>query len=460
MRREHIERYQLERLRDTVEWARRHGRFYRGLLTGATFTERAQGAGPRDPNIADVASLADLRRLPFTTARDLRERGLEFLCVSQDDVSRVVTLNSSGTTGTPKRLYFTADDQELTVDFFRVGMSTLTAPGDRVLILLPGEVPGSVGDLLAMALCRSGVTPIPHGFVRDLPAAVELVRREKPTALVGVPVEVLALARYAEEVVAESFRLKSVLLSSDQVPDSIVRELERVWGCQVFEHYGMTEMGLGGGVDCEAHAGYHLREADLYVEIVDPLTGEPTPEGARGEVVFTTLTRRGMPLIRYRTGDLSRFLPEPCPCGTVLRRLERVRGRDAGREAGPAARGGGRSCQVTMPELDEALFEVPGVVDFTAAVSRARHPARLAITTWSVGRADHAVERAVREALHRVPAICSARRAGSLSVTVTAASVGERLSRGPEKRTISELKENDGEQGRVLAPARQDPDGG
>jgi phenylacetate-coenzyme A ligase PaaK-like adenylate-forming protein len=425
--REHIERYQLERLRHTVEWAHCRGRFYRGLLAGAAHSESPQGSRPRDRDLLDLASLADLRRLPFTTALDLGERGPEFLCVSQDDVRRVVTLNSSGTTGTPKRLCFTVDDQELTVDFFRVGMATLTAPGDRVSILLPGEVPGSVGDLLAMALRRSGVTPIPHGFVRDLPAAVDLLRRERPTALVGVPVQVLALARYAEEVAGESFRLKSVLLASDHVPDSIVRELERAWGCQVFEHYGMTEMGLGGGVDCEAHAGYHLREADLYVEIVDPLTGEALPEGARGEVVFTTLTRRGMPLIRYRTGDLSRFLPEPCPCGTVLRRLERVRGRLAGRPA-----------QVTMPELDEALFAVPGVVDFTVVASR--DPSSLAITAWSLRPARHGVEGAVHEALDRVPAICAARRVGALSVTVSTARVGERLSRGPEKRTIAEAQ--------------------
>ena len=425
LRREHVERYQLERLRRTVEWAHRHGRFYRRLRMGAKHAESLQGSRPRERDLLDLASLADLRLLPFTTALDLRERGPELLCVSQDDVRRVVTLDSSGTTGTPKRLYFTADEQELTVDFFRVGMSTLTAPGDRVSILLPGAVPGSVGDLLALALRRSGVTPIPHGFVRDLPAAVDLLRRERPTALVGVPVQVLALARYAEEVAGESFRLKSVLLASDHVPDSIVRELTRAWGCQVFEHYGMTEMGLGGGVDCEAHAGYHLREADLYVEIVDPLTGEPLPEGVRGEVVFTTLTRRGMPLVRYRTGDLSRFLPGPCPCGTVLRRLERVRGRLAG-----------QTVDVTMPELDEALFAVPGVVDF--AVVASRDPSSLAITMWSLRPARHGVEGAVHEALDQVPAICAARRAGTLSVTVSTACVGERLPRGPEKRTIAE----------------------
>ena len=89
--------------------------------------------------------------------------------------------------------------------------------------------------------------------------------------------------------------------------------------------HGMTEMGLGGAAQCEAGLGYHLQEGDLYFEIVHPETGAALPDGALGEVVFTTLTRQGMPLVCYRTGDLSRFIPEPCPCGSVLRSMEIVR---------------------------------------------------------------------------------------------------------------------------------------
>jgi phenylacetate-coenzyme A ligase PaaK-like adenylate-forming protein len=84
---------------------------------------------------------------------------------------------------------------------------------------------------------------------------------------------------------------------------------------------------LGGAVECSARSGYHLREADLFFEIIHPDTGEPVRDGEYGEIVFSTLTRRGMPLIRYRTGDRSRFLTEPCPCGSVLKRMERIAGR-------------------------------------------------------------------------------------------------------------------------------------
>jgi phenylacetate-coenzyme A ligase PaaK-like adenylate-forming protein len=107
----------------------------------------------------DISTIEDFRRIPFIDGSDIRNHGGQMLCVSQDEINRVVTLDSSGTTGTPKRIFFTSEDQELTIDFFRYGMSVLTNPGDRVLILLPCELPGSGGDLLASALERYVLSP-------------------------------------------------------------------------------------------------------------------------------------------------------------------------------------------------------------------------------------------------------------------------------------------------------------
>ena len=138
--------------------------------------------------------------------------------------------------------------------------------------------------------------------------------------------------------------------------------LNKVWGCEVFNHYGATEMGLGGGVECVAHRGYHLREADLYFEVVNPLSGEAVRDGEYGEVVFSTLTRRGMPLIRYRMGDRSRFIPGDCPCGTKLKTLEKVRGRFSGFvPVGDAV--------LSLPDFDEALFPIPGLLNYSLTVT-------------------------------------------------------------------------------------------
>jgi len=117
------------------------------------------------------------------------------------------------------------------------------------------------------------------------------------------------------------------LLSAEYVSQEAVAFIEAQWNCQVFEHYGMTEMGLGCAVSCPTHEGYHVRESDLYLEIIDPKTGKPVADGVWGEVVFTTLTRRAMPFIRYRTGDISRWIEEPCGCGSKLKRLDKVHDR-------------------------------------------------------------------------------------------------------------------------------------
>ncbi|HVO20690.1 MAG TPA: AMP-binding protein [Anaeromyxobacter sp.] len=412
---EALQAAQLARLRETFAWAARKSPLYRQRLASK----------------APPASLADLAELPFTTARDLGEDGECLLCVSQDEIRRVVTLPTSGTTGPHKRLRFTAEEQEAIVDFFRHGMSTLVVPGDRVLILLPGQLPGSVGALLATALEQAGATPLPYGWVRDLPAAAEATRRLRPTSVVGAPVQVLALQRWAEEVAGAPFRPRTALLTTDHVPEAICRRL-RATGVQVFEHYGMTEMGLGGAVDCAAHAGYHLREPDLLFEVVDPASGRPVPEGGWGEVVFTTLTRRGMPLIRYRTGDLSRLVPGPCPCGTALRRLSRIRGRTEAR-AVPCGRG---RAPVALPELDEALFAVEGLLDFAARVDATGPRPSLSVTAFSLS-GDRSLARAASEALRRLPALGAAEAEGALALEVLAERLPDQTRPDPRKRMLA-----------------------
>ena len=180
---EGLRRYQLRALRETVARGRLRSGFYAGRLAAV------------EPG--DITCPEDVARLPFTTADDLRREGMRLLCVTSGEVARVVTLLSSGTSGEPKRVHFTAADQELTVDFFHHGMSVLCGPRDRVLILLPGERPGSVGELLARGLERLGATPLPYGPVGDVDAALDVLETERASVVVGIPVQVLALARRA-----------------------------------------------------------------------------------------------------------------------------------------------------------------------------------------------------------------------------------------------------------------------
>jgi phenylacetate-coenzyme A ligase PaaK-like adenylate-forming protein len=375
---------QLDKLQGLLSFVIQESPFYRQRLSEA--------------GIASVADLREFSRLPFTTPADLRTQGMKMLCTPLEQIERIVTLQTSGTTGEAKRVFFTAEDLAATADFFRCGMSTLVQPGETVIVLLPGERPDSVGSLLAKALSSSGVKPVVLGPVTDPVATRRELLKHPSACLVGIPTQILTLARTDVAEAIPAGWVKSVLLSTDYVPQAIQTELERRWGCRVLTHYGMTETGLGGGVECEAGAGYHLREADLYTEIIDPETGQPVPDGSPGEVVFTTLSRRGMPLIRYRTGDLARILPDPCPCGTVLKRLGRVQGRiDA---CLPLQQG----MKLAMPDLDEALFPISGLLNFTARVARASGQDQLHLCL-QVCRGEE--ERIAREALavllHREP---------------------------------------------------------
>lgn len=374
--------YQLAKLRQTLAYARERSPFYREHLAGL-------------PGYV-LNSLADLANLPFTMEQDLRRHHQAMLCVSQGRVARVVTLSTSGTTAAPKRLYFSDQDLELTLDFFHHGMSTMVSPGGRVLILLPGTTPDSVGDLLARALARMRVAGVVHGPVGDPGAALN--KAMGADCLVGIPVQVLAMA---EQPGAKDLRgsLKSVLLTTDYVPQALARRVEAAWGCEVFEHYGMTETGLGAGVDCQAHQGYHLRAADLYYEVVDPASGAPLPPGEEGELVLTTLTRQAMPLLRYRTGDLGRLLPGTCACGGFTPRLERVPGRLSNR----LDLGGG--VRLPMGSLDEALFAVPGLLDYRAALhgEHGRQRLELRVQAAEGGRPTLAAQ--VTRAVAAVPAL-------------------------------------------------------
>lgn len=380
-----IEDWQLQQLRRQLAYCQQRSSFYRRQL---------HGIEPRA-----FYAFEALAKLPLLSESDLRHHGPAMLCVSQDAVARIITMHSSGTTGAPKRLFFTAEDLDHTLDFFHLGMQQMVAPGQSVAILLPGATPDSTGHLLARALERFQVSSHIVGLVTQPEVAARTLARLRPDTLVGFPVQILAIARMAEFLGLSLGKIRSVLLSSDYVPQSLCTELHALLGCEIFTHYGTTETGLGGGVDCLAHNGSHLREADLLFEIIDPQTATPVDNGQWGEIVFTTLRRTGMPLIRYRTGDLGRILPGPCACGSSIRRLDQVRGRiNQMRSLRSGARLG-------LHQLDEALFPLAGLLDFSASLHTGKMREQLRLGLKLLPNGNKSWEEAAREQLLAVDAL-------------------------------------------------------
>ena len=341
-----LEEYQLERIRETIRYAKDNSRFYNERL--------------KDINADEIRSFEDFQNIPFTYPQQICNNPLQFLCVPQSEIKRIVTLKSSGTSGTDKRIYFTEEDLNLTVDFFEYGMSCLVDESDRVMVFLPGNSYGSIGDLLKKALSRRKIDCFVYGVITDIEEAARRIVKKDITCIVGIPIQILNLSRQESEAFK---RIKKVLLSTDYVPKVLIDELTEQYGCKVFTHYGMTEMGYGGGVECEALNGYHMREADLYFEIVDPESGKNVEDGKSGEVVFTTLTRKAMPIVRYRTGDIAFFSTAPCACGTFLKTMNRVQGRLNNKICIRGNR------FIYMTELDEIILSFREVMDYKAYMS-------------------------------------------------------------------------------------------
>ena len=335
-----LEALQLDRLNELLSRLQKAGGFYRNLPE-------------------KLHSLDELQTLPFTTPEMLAEHSQSLLLTSQSRVSRVISGATSGTTGPSKRIFYTEKDTGHTIGFFAAGISEMVRTGDKVLIAFPFSGAFSLGDLIERAVLSLGAVPLRVGDRKTYRELCTYIAEERPDAYIGFPVTLLSMARIFPSVLSSvglpssEFPIKRALISGDSCPKGVVDALEQLLQSRTFPHYGSREMVMGGAITCPAHEGMHLRENHIIGEIIGPDL-KPVPDGEWGELVITTIGMEAMPLIRYRTGDRTRFLSDPCPCKSVTRRLDMV-----SRAEGTAP---------TMETLDSALFSVQTLVDYQAAL--------------------------------------------------------------------------------------------
>jgi phenylacetate-CoA ligase len=305
------EALQLERLRATLAWAASRVSFYAKQLAGVA-----------------VRSRDELATLPFTRKSDLREHyPLGLLAVPRSELARIHA--SSGTRGKPTVVAYTADD----LDVWREVMArAMVAAGARPGELLHnafgyGLFTGGLG--FHQGAERIGMTVVPASS-GNTARHVLLLCDLNPAGICGTPSFVLHIAETLAEQGTKptELGLRYGMFGAEPWTDGVRRALETGLGCPAYDLYGLSEIvGPGVSGECEVREGLHIADDHFLPEIVDPATGEPLPPGRQGELVLTTLTKRGMPVVRYRTGDITALNPEPCRCGRTSVRMARILGR-------------------------------------------------------------------------------------------------------------------------------------
>ncbi len=342
MDRAELEQLQLERLEATLVRVYRHVPFYRKQLDELGF----------DPD--DFRSLSDLSRLPFTTKDDLRaNHPYGLFAVPLRDVVRVHA--SSGTTGHATAVGYTRNDMrtwaELTA---RVLVAGGVTKDDVVQIAFDyGLFTGAFGLHQGAERLGASVVPVSSANARR---QVGIMRDYRTTALVTTPSHALNIADAMIEMGLNpaALSLKHGLFGTEPWSESMRREIEEKLEITATDNYGLSEvMGPGVACECLEKNGLHLAEDHFIVEVIDPETLKPVAPGVVGELVITTLTKEAIPVLRYRTRDLSSLVDTPCPCGRTHRRITRVKGRTDDMIIVKGAR-------FFPSEIEAVLFEVEG----------------------------------------------------------------------------------------------------
>jgi phenylacetate-CoA ligase len=343
MNRDDLSQVQMARLGETLERAKKsvhYGKLFReiGLDTGL------------------IRTLADVEKLPLTAKEDLRENWpYGFLACSRDDLIRMHS--SSGTTGRATVIFHTEKDIAAWTNLLARSMYMAGMRRSDVLqnMMTYGLFTGGLGFHYGAE--KIGALVIPAG-AGNSKRQIQLMRDFETTAIHIIPSYALLLASVFTETGVDPRRdtkLRIAFIGAEPHSEKMRRKIEEFFGFRAFNSYGLSEMnGPGMAFECPEQNGMHIWEDNYIVEIIDPVTLKPVPEGEEGELVTTTLLREGMPILRYRTKDLTRIIPGPCPCGRTHRRIERIKGRTDDMMII-------KGVNIFPIQIEKSLMEIPGV---------------------------------------------------------------------------------------------------
>ncbi|HPA63234.1 MAG TPA: phenylacetate--CoA ligase [Spirochaetota bacterium] len=315
MPRQELEALQLERLKKALESAQRTP-FYKKQFSDNNI------------DITKINSLSDLKKLPFTTKSDLRVSYPDGMCAVDRNI--IVRMHaSSGTTGKSTVIFYTRKDIEEWSSLVARGLySSGIRPEDVFQNMMGyGLFTGGLG--LHYGAEKLGCMIIPSATGNSL-KQIQLIQDFKTTAVHITPSYALHLADVinGEGINPADLGIRKAVLGAEPYSEATRDKIQEIYGLKAYNNYGLSEMnGPGVAFECEELGGMHIWE-DFYIpEIINPETGENLPDGETGELVITHINREAMPIFRYRTRDLTRIIPEPCPCGRTHKRIDRMKGR-------------------------------------------------------------------------------------------------------------------------------------
>ena len=316
VRQDYLRELQLERLRKVVQHSYDHVELFRRRME-----ERKLVPG-------DVRTLADIAKLPFMVKADLRDTyPFGLFAVPMSEVVRLHA--SSGTTGKPIVVGYTRSDLEVWMEVVKRAMASCGLNRTDVIQVSYGYglFTGGLGAHYGAEALGATVVPTSGGNTKR---QIMLMRDFGTTAICCTPsyFNFMIEQAAAEGIDMRKLPIKAGLFGAEPWTEEMRKRIEAASGIKAYDIYGLSEIiGPGVGIECRCQKGMHIFEDHFYPEIINPETGEVLPDGEFGELVLTTLTKVAMPMIRYRTRDLTRIIAEPCECGRTLRRIERISSR-------------------------------------------------------------------------------------------------------------------------------------
>ncbi|MBQ3799755.1 MAG: phenylacetate--CoA ligase [Treponema sp.] len=307
----------------------------------------------KDINPEDIRTQADFEKLPFSSKQELRTAyPLGLAAVPEEKIVRIHS--SSGTTGTPVIVPYTQKDvDDWAIQFARCYQMAGITNMDRLQIT-PGYGLWTAGIGFQLGCERLGAMAIPMG-PGNTEKQLQMMQDLKATVLCATSSYALLLAEEIERRgLKGKIHLKKGIIGSERWGDKMRARIKDLLGIELYDIYGLTEIyGPGIGINCPGEEGIHIWDDYVYMEILDPETGRPVPDGEVGEITLTTLVKEGAPLFRFRTHDLASAIPGDCPCGSKYPRISRILGRsdDMVKVKG---------CILFPSSIEEVIKKVPG----------------------------------------------------------------------------------------------------